>query len=443
MEDQERNLVLGFRVSIRAIREILSKKEFEVVSWERVQMRKNLIAMGCWLAVAVPASAAELPFHGFLEVAAGARVVDDANARDDFLLQEARFQFDFLRDGETASLQFRADFVYDGIDEDTGIDVRDANILLTPLDSVDLKVGRQILTWGTGDLLFLNDLFPKDWQSFFIGRDDEYLKKPANALRATWFGDWLNADLVWLPVFEPDGYISGERLSFWGGDGRVGPKDPSTPLDVEQPAKTWSNGTYTGRLYAYLGGWETALYGYYGHFGQPRGFDPGTGTFFFPQLASLGASTRGSLLGGIANAEIAWYDSVDDRNGDDPLVANSEFRALAGYSRELVTNQSLGLQAYLERALDHPAPGFTDRNRVWLTLRYTGMFLQQNLIVSLFTFYSPTEQDSYWRPKVTYKLSDEVQLTGGANIFTADEPDTFFGQFENNTNLYARVRYSF
>jgi hypothetical protein len=225
--------------------------------------------------------------------------------------------------------------------------------------------------------------------------------------------------------------------------GGAQPADPNTPIDADTPDKTWSNGTFTGRAYTYLAGWETAVYGSYGHFGQPRGFDSDTGSFFFPSWRPWGPAPA-APCGGIANAEVAWYDSIDDTNGDDPLVANSEFRALLGYSHKLVTDQNLGLQAYLERALDHhPAPGFTDRNRVWLTLRYTGMFLQQNLILSLFTFYSPTEQDSCWRPKVTYKLSDEVQLTGGAHVFAGGENDTCFGQFEDNTNVYARVRYSF
>jgi hypothetical protein len=308
---------------------------------------------------------------------------------------------------------------------------------------VDLKLGRQVLTWGTGDLIFLNDLFPKDWQSFFIGRDDEYLKKPSDAVRATWFGDLINADLAWMPLFEPDGYISGERISFWGGSGKVGPKDPFTPIDTDEPPRTLRKGSFAGRLYANLRGWESALYGYRGHYGQPKGFDAATQTYYFPRLEAWGASTRGTLLGGIANAEVAWYRSLDDLDGDDPTIANSEFRALLGFSHELVTDQNLGLQAYLERALDYPAPGFTDQNRWWLTTRYTGMFLQQNLILSVFAFLSPSEKDLYLRPKATYKLSDEVQLTAGANLFGGSDDDTFFGQFEDNTNLYARVRYSF
>lgn len=400
-------------------------------------------ALAALLVLPAAAAAAELPFHGFLEAAAAARVVDDDRADDDFLLEEARFQLDFLRDGDLGTLEFRADFLHDGVDGESRIDVREANVLLTPFAAIDLKVGRQVLTWGTGDLIFLNDLFPKDWQSFFIGRDDEYLKKPADAVRATWFGEWFNADVAWLPVFEPDGYISGERISYWNGlaGRRFGPKDPE--IDPDEPSKTLGNGTLAVRLYRTLAGWETALYGFRGHFGQPKGFDPDRGVAIFPRLEAWGASTRGAVLGGVANAEVAWYRSLDDPDGDDPALPNAELRALVGFTHELVSNQNLGLQAYLERAVDYPDPGFTDQNRWWLTARYTGLFLRQNLTLSLFTFYSPSGDDAYLRPKASYKLSDEVLLTCGGNVFLGAHDDTFFGQFEDNTNVYARVRYSF
>ncbi len=62
-----------------------------------------------------------------------------------------------------------------------------------------ITLGRQILTWGTGDLVFINDLFPKDWVSFFIGRDVEYLKAPSDALKVSAFSSWANLDLVYTP----------------------------------------------------------------------------------------------------------------------------------------------------------------------------------------------------------------------------------------------------
>ena len=40
-------------------------------------------------------------------------------------------------------------------------------------------------------------------------------------------------------------------------------------------------------------------------------------------------------------------------------------------------------------------------------------------------------------------VRDNLALELGANIFFGDEPHTFFGQFENNTNVYTAVRYTF
>jgi len=407
-------------------------------------MTRPFVLTAVFLIFAVAsAQAAELPFHGFLEYSAGGRVVNDDRATDDLLLNEVRFQLDFLHDTDAASMEFRVDFVHDWVVDDTFIDIREASILVIPASSIDLKVGAQILTWGTGDFLFLNDLFPKDWQSFFIGRDDEYLKKPAGAVRATWYGDTVNLDLVWLPVFVSDTFISGERLSYWdpGQGSIVGPIDGV--LDPVDPARTWSNSQWAGRLFANFGGVETEIYGYYGNYGTPEGFDPVIDKAFYPELGSLGASVRGAILGGIGNAEFSWYDSLDDPDGSDPFITNSEYRALLGFSHDLARNQTLGLQGYVEHMLDLPDNSGIDDDRWWITLRYTGLFMQQNLIVSWFSFYSPNEEDAYMRPKITYKISDEVMTTLGGNIFLGNEPDTFFGQFENNTNVYANLKYSF
>ena len=55
------------------------------------------------------------------------------------------------------------------------------------------------------------------------------------------------------------------------------------------------------------------------------------------------------------------------------------------------------------------------------------------------------------RPNVNYKVSDNLAGEIGANIFFGDYPSTFFGQpairvagqFQNNTNIYTALRYSF
>jgi hypothetical protein len=47
------------------------------------------------------------------------------------------------------------------------------------------------------------------------------------------------------------------------------------------------------------------------------------------------------------------------------------------------------------------------------------------------------------RPKASYKITDRWLIEGGANIFVGENDYTFYNQFEDNTNVYAGVRYSF
>jgi hypothetical protein len=390
---------------------------------------------------------AELPFGGYLEYAVSGRYSHDSHAEDDMLLNEARFQIEIEEESDLALATFRADFVSDAVLGDDYVEVREASISASPLDSVDIKVGRQVLTWGTGDLVFLNDLFPKDWQSFFIGRDDEYLKKPSDAIKAGWFGDWLSVDLVWSPTFTPDSYITGERISFYNpmAGGLIGPKELASPQEGVEPDRSWGNGELATRVYAMLGGWEGALYGYRGRFGQPKGFDPVNGVATFARLEAWGASAVGAVWGGVMNFETSWYRSLDDSDGDDPYQPNSQLRGLAGFTREIFPEHTLGMQLYLEKELDVPVKTSAEPNdeRWWVTARYRAMAMQQNLVMSLFALWSPDEKDVYLRPKITYKASDELALTLGGIIFEGDEGDTFFGQFEGNSNVYGRVRYSF
>ncbi|NIP72640.1 MAG: hypothetical protein GWO16_06210, partial [Gammaproteobacteria bacterium] len=86
-------------------------------------------------------------------------------------------------------------------------------------------------------------------------------------------------------------------------------------------------------------------------------------------------------------------------------MRNSESRLLLGYEQEAARNLTLGLQYYLERLEDHDAyretlpPGVPPRDelRRLVTVRATWLTVGQNLVWSLFAFYSPTDRDSYVR----------------------------------------------
>lgn len=385
--------------------------------------------------------------HGFVETRAGCRTQNDPYEKD-ISVMEARVQLELFTYTDWAEFKYKGDAWLDGVQERGEYDTREAWFFTRPTTFLDVKVGRQILTWGTGDLVFLNDMFPKDWQSYFIGRDKEYLKAPSTSAKFSIFADFANLDLVYTPKFDPDRYVTGEYISYWDGRQQkiVGQNDQVVAITPDQWFK---DDEIAVRIYQNINNYELALYGYWGFWKRPGGQTP-SGEATFPRLNVYGASARGQIGYGIGNIEIAYYQSIDDENGSNPLINNSEMRYLVGYAQDLAKDFNASLQYYVEYMLDYndyrdslasgPA---RDRARHVITLMLTKLLLNQNLELSLSSYFSPSDGDAYLRPIAHYKYTDKITLELGANIFWGEDEHTFFCQFENNTNVYMAIRHSF
>ena len=390
---------------------------------------------------------APLEFHGFGELRAGYRTQNDRYEKD-MSVMESRLQLELSTYNDWADFKYKGDVWADGVTEQGEYDTRELWMFTRPTDFMDIKIGRQVLTWGTGELVFLNDLFPKDWQSFFIGRDMEYLKAPSDAAKFSFFTDLVNVDVVYTPRFDADRYITGEYISYWNATlQRHAGRD--VLVDADKPDRWFGDDEVAVRLYRNVDNYECAFYGYWGSWKKPAGQSP-SGAAAFPDLHVYGASVRGQVGPGIANLEFAYYRSADDESGSDPLVDNSEMRYLAGYAQEIRRDMTAGVQYYIEQMLDYDryrdhisGPSIRDRYRHVITLQLTQLLMSQNLELSLSSYYSPSDADAYLRPSVTYKYSDTVTVETGANVFLGDYAHTFFAQFEDNTNVYAAIRYSF
>ncbi|WP_372806303.1 hypothetical protein [Pontiella sp.] len=406
------------------------------------------------------AHALDTELHGFAETRAGARTQNDPS-QDQMGLGEARLQLDALTYFDAAELQVRADLLYDALADDPEkinldngdgfIDLREFNLLFTPIDWADMKVGRQILTWGTGDLLFINDLFPKDWNSFMLGRDEEYLKAPSDAIYASFFPAIGSIDVAYMPQMDADRYVDGSRLSYWSP---MAQEITGTEFNARERDGWFQDHELSARFYRPLLNWEGALYGYHGFWKSPVGMDLAEGEAYFPRLNVWGASAKGSVGNGLANVELGYYDSREQTDATQ-MVPNDEFRWLMGYEREIAKDLNAGVQYYLEWMMDHDdyeqdynalfgsTAAARDEFRHVLTLRLTKMLMNQNLVVGLFTFYSPSDNDAYFRPVATYKVNDHWTVSANGNFFVGEHDHTFFGQMRKNSNVNLGLRYSF
>ena len=392
-----------------------------------------------------------LSLHGFLEGAAGGRLMDSPTQPKDATLGEGRFQVELSQEGPADSrLFFKADLIGDAVEERGDGELRELYLDFSPAQVLDVRAGRQILTWGTGDLIFINDLFPKDFVSFFVGRSLEYLKVGSDAVKFSLYPGPFSLDLVAIPHFTPSEIPKGERLSFFNPfANRIAA--PGEGLSMRKPAATPENTELALRLYRTFGSYEGVLYGFRGFFKEPVGIDPAERALIFPKLSAYGASLQGPFLQGIASFEFGYYDSREDRPGTNPWIENSSLKYLLGYERELRTDFTIRAQYYLEQMLDHGAykaflpAGAPEKKeyRHLLFLRLTRLLHYQTVELSFIGFYGPSDRDGLVNPQVSYKITDRLSVASGANVFFGKKDFTQFGQLDRDDNLYLRLRASY
>ena len=412
----------------------------------------------------VTAPAADMPkLNGFVETDIGLKVNDDklaskngynmAEQRAEFKLRYFPDKLAILKQWNT-EIFFKTDVLMDEyMEQPKWWGPRELYIAFTPLSFADVKIGEQILTWGTGDYIFINDQFPKDYTSFIIGRDDEYLKLPSYAGRLTLSSKLASLDLVAIPAFTPNNVPNGNRISFFDPlfDRIVGTQ--SNRYFVEPPMKI-DNTEVEARLYRTINSYQWDTNYNHGYYKSPVGYkNQQTGLLYYPELDTYGASIQGPvpIAGGIANFETGLLDSKEDDYAKNRLVQDSTAQYLVGYKRGFKNDFEVGLQYYIIQMLHYTAyknnllAGDIQNDKVYqqYTLRLTKLFANQTVNTTLFVFYSPVDNDVYLRPSLSWKATDAWNLVVGGNIFLGNQDNAAWGQYKGDSNIYCRLRYSY
>lgn len=400
------------------------------------------------------AAGAELNWiHGFLQGESAYRLIQPDRCpetqrlacEEEFVRGGERLQLEFAPRGDWWSFLGKSEVIHDAVDGDVDLDLREG-YLDVRFPALDVRLGRQIITWGVGDLSFITDVFPKNRVALISGLPLEYLKKGSDAVNATAHWSGRSLQLVLIPHFEADTIPkAGGRLRF---------NDPGAAIKgrhTEEPPQTVENVEAALRFFGNVNGWDLSLSAYRGFFHIPAAqIAPGSQLrFFFPRLYVYSAGAQGAAGRGVASLEAGYYDSRMDRSGRDPAVENSSIRLLTGYQREIIPDLTLSGQYYVQ-IMEHHAeflrtqpPGIPSRPlaRHVLTFRLTHLLLHQTLRLGLFILWSPNERDFYMNPEVKYNVTDEMSVALGINLFGGLRA-TEFGQFEENSNLYFVVRYA-
>jgi hypothetical protein len=404
-----------------------------------------------WLAAsvllaAVPGEAA-FSLHGFVQ---GNYALDTDSANPDgrdSKLTEERAQLKFEADQGPLRLFVKTDLAWDHLDDEEDLELREGTVDYSS-SNWDCKLGRQMVTWGLGDLVFINDVFPKDYEAFFVGRPLEYLKKGVDGVKIGLYPGFASFEVIAIPLFTANHFPDAKR--FWLYDPLPGVINRQTV----EPNSSLANTEVALRAYRDLAGLDLSLYGYRGFHRQPAmrtdsPSAPNRLTLWYPKLAVYGASLQGSALGGVVTLEAGYYDSRNDQDGRDPMTPNSQARFLTGYQRQFWEDFTVGIQYYGERMLNYGAytatlpPGIPAEDRLhdMVSVRLTQLLRHQTVKLSLFTFWGLSSAGYLLNPEVKCNVTDQVWVALGVSLFGGGEPWTQFGQLDRNDSIYLQTRY--
>jgi hypothetical protein len=390
------------------------------------------------------AAQAEVTLSGFLQqdTAANTVAANPDGRHTKWLEERAQLKLD-ASDGAWRLLA-KGDFAYDHLGRQDQSELREGYADYVT-GNWDLRIGRQVITWGLGDLIFVNDVFPKDHEALFAGRPLEYLKRGVDAVKLGAYPEFANFELVLAPGFRESRIPDAHRYHLY---------DPMPAVSNRETVKP-GQGDVGLRIYRDVAGYDTAFYLYRGFQRTPSMrlnsmTAPTKITYFYPQLSTYGASVSGRAGEGVLSLEAAYYDSRQDRSGNDFAVPNSQTRLLAGYQIQPMEDLSLGFQYYAELMHDYGAYlaalpiGFPVEKR-WshtVTARLTQFFLHQTLRLSAYASYNATNGDRFINPELRYSFTDRVWGAVGANVFGGKTWGPF-GQLSHDDNLYFQMRYEF
>ncbi|MBI5049413.1 MAG: hypothetical protein HZC11_00685 [Nitrospirae bacterium] len=391
----------------------------------------------------------DISVHGFLQGNYSADLDRSNPDGGDFKWAEERVQLKLDANKEAFHLFLKTDAFYDHVEEEAETELREGYSDFTT-SKWDLRIGRQVITWGLGDLIFINDIFPKDYEAFFSGRPMEYLKKGVDGIKIGMYPSFVSTELVIIPFFEPNVYPQDNSFYMFA------PMPTVANRVEEEPKSKVDNTEIALRLYRDAAGFDGSLYFYRGFFRQPSMLPdsmsaPSRIVLFYSVLSVYGASIQGRLLDGIMSLEGGYYDSRQDRDGTEPMTPNSQTRFLVGYQRQIWEDFTMAFQYYGEYMSDYSGyeknlpSGFPKERKLHdiFTVRLTQFLRHQTLRLSFFSFWSLSDGDYMLVPEIKYNFSDHVWAAVGANVFGSGEDWSQFGQLDKNDNIYLQLRYEF
>jgi hypothetical protein len=351
----------------------------------------------------------ETDWRGLSRLRAELQIEADYRLKDWKLFVSGKGFYDFAY-----AINGRSGYISQVLDEyEKEIELREAYLQGALTDSLDLKIGRQIVVWGRSDNFRVADILnPLDNREPGL-TDIEDLRLPVVMTKLDYYtGNW-NLGLIAIHEHRYD------KNPPFGHD--FYPETTQSPPE-NKPAHALENTEIAVELKGIFAGWDVSLYGARIYNDQPT---------FVPSAPVIQEHRRVTMAGAAMNVvrenflyifEAAHFrglqfmnDYGTDYNRTD-ILAGIEYMGFAEttISFDIVNRHIHGFGKILEGSLESPK-----RNDGQVALRINRDFMNDTLALTalLVSFGERAQNGAFQRLTATYDISDGWSITGGVVFY--------------------------
>lgn len=412
-------------------------------------MKKRLILISLLCMAFLPALAQEendgglhVDVKGFIDTYHALRT----ESPNDWMASRSRVRGELTVEKGNAGMFVSANAVYNSLLKDqSGFFLREA-YLYYGKSGLDIRAGRQIITWGVADAMRLTDVIsPMDFTEF-LTQDYDDIRIPVNGIRVRYTRPKWSAEAIMIPVssfYE----LSTDSDNPWA----VNLPGVAVPYSINldnTPEKQFRNVEYGGRIGAYLSGVDFNLYALRTWNKMPvfRKTIAADGSLScdgeYRRMTMLGADLSVPLGKFVVRAEAAEYlGEAQDPVVNAAVVTRNSTNALIGVDWYAGNDWQLGLQ-YSHKYIIGKMSGISSyKNSGMATVRISKNLLHNTLSISNFGYVDVANGGVYNRLYADYALTDQIHAFLGYDFFHADKGQ--FAMYDYNSEVWIKLKYSF
>ena len=308
-----------------------------------------------------------------------------------------------------------------------------------------IKLGRQIVTWGVADGLQVTDIIsPMDYTEF-LAQDYDDIRIPVNALRLSYGGMSVKAEVIFVPI--PEYYeLPTDPENPWG----ISLNGMNCEMNHHTPSKRISHSEYGARLCAYLNSVDFSFCALRTYNKIPAfslaGITPEgllSVDAYYGRMTMLGTDLSVSAGNFVIRAEAAAYLDMlhTPKNYMGAAKRGNDLVSLIGLDWYPGNDWTLMLQ-YCHTHIFGDDELSNYHNSGMATVNISKALLRNTMKLGAFGRIDCANNGAFFiRFNAEYQLTDDIAITLGYDWFRADAG--MFALYKDNSEVWGKVKYSF